>query len=269
MIYDGNINDTTNFTTNKFLQINSCGFQNTSSDFCVVRKKGRLDYHILLIDSGMCEVLHNGILYTLNAGNLVLYAPHEEQKYTIKSGSTTLWCHFTGTAVNEILQSCNITSGVYFFNQRKGISEAYAELIKRFHIPGRKDFANASFLELIYNIKDAQLFQNINEEKHDLLQPVLTYINMNYDKPITVDMLAKQLGYSKSRFSHIFSETMGTTPIKHINDIRLNSACEMLSSTNLSISTIAFNCGFNDPLYFSKLFFKKYKTTPSEYRKSH
>lgn len=180
----------------------------------------------------------------------------------------SLWCHFAGTAVNEILNSCNIQSGVYSLPPNKHVSEAFIKVIQRYHQPGREDFAGASLLELIYNIKEANQTNKPNEKNYDLLQPVLTYINMNYNTPITLDMLAKKFGYSKSRFSHIFSETMGTSPIKYINDIRLNNACEMLSSTNLSISAVAFVCGFNDPLYFSKLFSKKYKITPSEYRTS-
>ncbi len=268
IIWDGNKKDSTNFTTNKFLQINSCGFQNTSSGYSVIRKKGRVDYHILLITNGICDVLHKGKIHTLTAGNLVLYSPYEEQQYTYKTDSMSLWCHFAGTAVNEILNSCNIQSGVYSLTPNKHVSEAFINVIQRYHQPGREDFAGASLLELIYNIKEAKQTNKPNEKNYDLLQPVLTYINMNYNTPITLDMLAKKFGYSKSRFSHIFSETMGTSPIKYINDIRLNNACEMLSSTNLSISAVAFICGFNDPLYFSKLFSKKYKTTPSEYRTS-
>lgn len=267
-VWDGNKHDTTNFTTDKFLQVNSCGFQNAPSDHSVIRKNGRVDYHILLIANGICEVLHKGKIHTLTVGNLVLYAPYEEQQYAFKTDSASLWCHFAGTAVSEILNSCNMQSGVYTLEPNKYISEAFIEVIQRFHQQGRENFASASLLELIYNIQEANQAHKPYEKKYDLLQPVLTYINMNYDKPITLDMLAKKFGYSKSGFSHIFSKTLGTSPIKYINDIRLNSACEMLSSTNLSISAIAITCGFNDPLYFSRLFFKKYKTTPSEYRKS-
>ncbi|MDY3927925.1 MAG: AraC family transcriptional regulator [Clostridia bacterium] len=265
-VWDGNKHDTTNFTTDKFLQVNSCGFQNALSDSSVIRKKGRVDYHFLLIASGICEVLHKGKIHTLTAGNMILYAPCEEQQYTFKTDSTSLWCHFTGTAVNEILFSCNMQSGVYSLEPNKHISESFTEVIRRFHQPGKKNHAVASLLELIYNIKDATVYPKQQEKNYDLLLPVLTYINMNYNKHITLEQLAKKSGYSKSRFSHLFTELMGTAPLKYINKIRLNAACEMLSSTNLSIGTVALSCGFNDPLYFSRLFYKTYETTPSRYR---
>lgn len=82
-VWDGNINDITDFAANKYLQINSCGFQNKLPDHAIIRKKGRSDYHILLINSGMCKVLHKDKLYTLTAGNLVIYAPGEEKNKNI------------------------------------------------------------------------------------------------------------------------------------------------------------------------------------------
>lgn len=268
LVWDGIKNDTTNFTSDTFLQVNSCGYQNALSEYTVVRKCGRVDYHILLIDNGTCEVFHNGSTHTLTPGDLIFYAPYEEQKYSFKSDSASLWCHFTGTAVKEILNSCNMTSGVYRMKPSQCISESFFKLVRRFNQPNRKKIASASLLELIYNIGDIQSCDEKNDKKYALLTHTITYINMNYNKTITLEQLAKQSGYSKTGFSHLFSEIMGTSPMKYINGIRLNTACEMLSSTNLSISNIALNCGFKDPLYFSKLFLKKYNVTPSQYRLS-
>lgn len=264
-VWNGNLKDTTNFVTDKYLQINSCGFQSKLSDHTIIRKNGRCDYHILLINSGICEAFYQDKLYTLKPGNLIIYAPGEEQKYTFKSDGASLWCHFTGKIVNELLESCNITSGVYFLNPNKAIYDSYSNLIQRFHQPGREKFANASFIELIYNISDAVSCSN-KKENSELILPVLTYLNANYNKHITLDELAKKSGYSKSRFSHIFSQVTGTTPIKYQNDIRLNLSCELLLSTELTITEISFSCGFNDPMYYSRIFKKKYNLSPTEYR---
>lgn len=264
-VWDGNKNDKTNFAADKYLQINSCGFQNTLTEHTVIRGEGRNDYHILLINSGVCEALHKDKLYKLTAGNLIIYAPGEEQKYTFKSESTSLWCHFSGTIVKELLESCNITSGVYFLDPNKIIFESYSNLIQRFHQPGRNKLANASLLELIYYIAEV-LTNSEQKNESDFILPILTYINANYNKQITLEELAKKSGYSKSRFSHLFSIFTGTSPIKYQNDIRLKVSCEVLTSTELSISAIAHSCGFSDPLYYSRIFKKKYNMTPTEYR---
>ena len=263
--WDGNVKDTTNFTSDKYLQINSCGFQSTTLPNTVIRKKGRMDYHILLINSGTCELLHKDKLYTLSRGNLAIYAPNEEQKYSFSSGCSSFWCHFSGNLVEELFNSCNLTSGVYFINPNKEIFETYSNLIQRFHLSDKQTLANASLLELIYYISNAS---TPSEQSHnsDIITQALTYININYNKQLTLEELSKKAGYSKSRFSHLFLEIVGISPIKYQNDIRLKNACELLHSTNLTITEIAQSCGFGDPLYFSRIFKKKYKISPTQHR---
>lgn len=62
------------------------------------------------------------------------------------------------------------------------------------------------------------------------------------------------------------SAAAGTTPLSYRNAICMELACEMLLSTSLSVRAIASACGFEDALYFSRLFKKHHGRTPSEYR---
>lgn len=89
---------------------------------------------------------------------------------------------------------------------------------------------------------------------------------MNYNKQFTIEYLAEKAGYSKSRFAHLFKEITNMTPLSYRNDVRLTNACELLTGTNHSIGNIALSCGFEDPLYFCRIFKKKYGISPSEYR---
>lgn len=263
-VWDGNAKDTTDCISEKFLQINSCGFQNALPDFTVIRKKGRCDYHILLMNSGRCEVRYGDKTYTLMPGNLVVYPPGEAQKYSFLTEGSSLWCHFTGTIVKELLDSCNIKGGVYCLRQSKAVLEAYSHMIQQFHQPGREKHANAALLQLIYHISDAANGAD-RQAQSDSISPILTYMNANYQKPITLAELAEKAGYSKSRFSHLFSEITGTTPKQYLNNVRLQVSCELLS-TGLTVAEIADRCGFNDPLYYSRIFKKKYGLSPTEYR---
>lgn len=266
-IFDGSKLDLTNFESSSYIQINNCGFQKTMLNDTVIRRNGRQDFHILLVNSGICEAIYNNKAYKLEKGNFVIYAPGEIQQYTFKSESTSLWCHFTGSIIQELFDSCDIKSGVYSLPLNKAILTSFSNMIQSFHQPTRSKYANVYFLELIYNISDdiRNLPQNDNQE---MILPILTYINANYNKRITLDELSSKSGYSKSRFSHIFSEITGTTPIKYQNNIRLKLSCEMLSATNKSVTEIALSCGFADTLYFRRLFKKTYNMTPTEYRLS-
>lgn len=265
MLYDGNKFDTTDKKSDRFLEINSCGLQNVKSGYTVVRKNGRKDYHILLILNGKCSVLHNGRTYGLDSGNFVIYAPNEEQKYTFTAEGTSLWCHFGGSAVAEILDECAIGSGIYFCAESENVSAAFTDMIRNFHLPCKTRLANADLLSLLYHISDTIANPGESDCRNAII-PVLTYISVNYSKKLSLDFLAEMSGYSKSRFSHIFSKAVKTSPIKYQNEIRLKTAYEMLLSTGLPVSEIALSCGFNDVFYFSRLFKKKYGIPPSALR---
>ncbi len=265
-IYDGSKRDTSNFVSDKYLAINSCGFQHAAAKYQVIRKNGREDFHILLINNGDAKVLHGGKTHQLTKGNFVLYAPHEAQRYTFLNEGTSLWCHFSGAIIKEVLRDCGLQSGVYYTSPDSALQDAFTNMIQRFHQPGRQKYANPFLLELLYRISDK--VSNSSPSDSLALLPILTFINANYHKKITLDELAKKSGYSKSRFSHIFSEVVGTSPLQYQNNIRLGTARELLSATDRPITDIALCCGFTDPLYFSRLFKRKYGITPSEYRKN-
>ncbi len=265
IIWDGNKNDISNFSTDKYLKVNSCGFQNISQGQLVTRKNGRVDYHILIVTGGEYSVLHQGKTYTLGAGDMVIYEPHEEHRYENKPHSSSMWCHFTGTAASEIMTDCGLNGGVYFSEPDTELCDIFSRMIQRHFLPGERSLANASLIELLHRVS-VLVREPVQKHRNETLLPVLTYINVNYNKKIPLDELARQSGYSKSRFSHVFSEYTGTTPVKYQNDVRLKVSREMLLSTLQSVGEIAFNCGFEDQLYFSRLFKRKYGVTPTEYR---
>ena len=264
-IWDGNKNDTTNYKTDKYLQINSCGFQRVPPGWTVVREKGRYDYHLLLVNGGELEVCHGDNTQLLNKGDFVIYKPQERQFYKSKTSAASLWLHFGGTATEEILASFELESGIYKSDYSISVFESYASLIRQFNQPNLKKLANGALLTLLAHISYA--VHNISTaESSESISEILTYINMNYNKKLTIDDLSKKAGYSKSRFSHLFSRLLQTTPLSYQKNIRLTNACELLSGSDHSIGDVAQSCGFDDQLYFCRVFKKKYGISPSEYR---
>ena len=266
-LYDGNRSDTSDFSSDNWLRVNSCGIQNLPTGHTVIRRIGRSDYHLLLVGSGCYEVMYGGQSHKLSAGNLVVYEPHKPQQYTACSGGISMWCHFTGTAAKQLLDGCGIGGGVYVLPPNRLISESYAEMIRRFHLPGHEKYADISLTELLYRIGDVYCGRSEPKEA-GMLAPVIAYIHMNYDKPLTLEQLSGRSGYSKSRFSHLFAQAYGTTPMKYLNRIRLQASRELLACDSMSIGDAAERCGFRDPLYYSRLFCKVYHMTPSAYRQS-
>lgn len=93
------------------------------------------------------------------------------------------------------------------------------------------------------------------------------YISNNYKYDIKIQHLANNVKFSPSYFMKLFKEYTGLTVIEYINRFRIEKACALLLSTNLSISTIAFEVGFKNISNFNRFFKKITHFTPVKYKR--
>ena len=100
-----------------------------------------------------------------------------------------------------------------------------------------------------------------------LMQEVLTYINSNYTQPITMNDLAHRFGVSVSSLAHEFVRYTRRSVYDYVLYRRIMLAREMIS-TPMSLSTIAYQCGFNDYSNFLRCFHKMVGMSPKEYRQT-
>lgn len=99
-----------------------------------------------------------------------------------------------------------------------------------------------------------------------LFKPLLELIEKQYMKPITLTEMAQACNLSVTHFSSLFHDFFKQTPIDYLNAYRIEMACLFLTNSDISVTEIAYRCGFNDSAYFVKVF-KRYKnTTPKKYR---
>ena len=117
-------------------------------------------------------------------------------------------------------------------------------------------------------------YYTLNEESSssnhriDQVKSVMEHIENHYASPITLDQLAQVAGMNPKYFCRFFRSITQQTPMDYVNYYRAEKAAVMLCNTDLSVTQIGLDCGFNDGSYFVKAF-KKYKTmTPYQYRKS-
>jgi len=99
--------------------------------------------------------------------------------------------------------------------------------------------------------------------------PVLEAIINDYAEPISMASLATKVSLSVSQFERRFKKRFQTTPRKYLTDVRINAACQLLSSTDLPIAVIAVQTGFYDQSHLSKQFTKLKGDTPAQFRRSH
>ncbi|MDX9847920.1 MAG: AraC family transcriptional regulator [Tenuifilaceae bacterium] len=139
-----------------------------------------------------------------------------------------------------------------------------------------------SVLELMSILHDLSISRNIRllsdsgfnaNEKRSYssrrIEKVMQYSNQNFYKQITLAEVAKITFMTETAFSRFFKAQTGMTYVNCLNEIRLGHASRMLIETNLSISEIAYDCGFNNISNFNRIFRKKKGCTPKEMRASY
>mgnify|MGYP000851228416 CR=1 FL=1 len=98
------------------------------------------------------------------------------------------------------------------------------------------------------------------------VQKALSYLARNYNKPLTLESMARHLKINKCYFAAILKEETGETFSNTLNKIRVERSKELLKQENYSILDVALSVGFSNQNYFSTIFKRMTNMTPSEYR---
>lgn len=100
-----------------------------------------------------------------------------------------------------------------------------------------------------------------------VIQKACEYIGAHFTDPsITLQTVAKEVALSTSHFCTVFAQEMGATFIEYITSLRVERAKQLLMTTSMRSSDVAYSVGYNDPHYFSYLFKKHAGMTPRDYR---
>ena len=112
-----------------------------------------------------------------------------------------------------------------------------------------------------------QLKERKQSENTELTQRLVIYIMEHFREPLSLDLLAEQLHVSKYYLSHVFSAYFKMGFRQYLNQIRLNYALQAMQSTELTITQIWGEAGFNSQRSFNRFFLEMMEMTPMEYRK--
>ena len=116
---------------------------------------------------------------------------------------------------------------------------------------------------------DTSLLSKTNIPNNKELNTVFAYIKENYNKKISLSDMAKSINMSTKYFNNFFKKNTNLTPFEFLMQYRIEQACVQLIQTDINVTDIAYNVGFNDLSYFINVF-KRYKgTSPLKFKKSH
>lgn len=262
----------------KPLIVGSCGTYHlfTRPRLPTYRPKGRLDFQILYIASGKAHFYFEdkGIDTVVPAGHMVVYRPKEPQKYEYFGDEQTevYWVHFTGKDVKHILRSSGISDDMRVINT--GTSLEYTRLFKQMILelqrrqPDYQEMLALLLRQLLITIHrqlaSDRRIRNVYLDTE--MEAAIQYFNDNYNTEINIEAYAASRGMSVSWFIRSFRQYAGTTPMQYIVSIRIANAQILLETTNYNVTEIGRIVGYDNPLYFSRIFKKQKGASPSEYR---
>lgn len=216
--------------------------------------------------------------YTAHAGELIILTPH-----TLHSGDrVTPSTYFATLMFEPSLFSCGIPAVKNFMDAllQKQIrltpvttDPDIINLFLKIHQEQSEqgDIATLRITSHIYELlallrERCLLDMQVQFSAKSTFSEIITYIQENYQEPLTSSFLCKKFGYSQNYFSRRFIAETGMPPTAFIRTVRLENAAEMLRETDMTISSIALACGFTSTKYFTHCFRELYNITPGQFR---
>lgn len=234
-------------------------------------------YKIHYIHSGRGIFEVNGQTYILGEGQgfviypdtLVYYKADHEEPWEYS------WIGFNGIRAETILKQSGFTSEEPIFNSPNAdfINSCLKEMLKAENIKTGRDTYLRGYLYLILSQHIEKTGSLIHTDKAmDLkelyVRTALDFMERNYDKKITVEDIADNIGVESKYLWRLFNLILGMSPIKVLLNIKVEKACQLMDNPKLSISDISRSVGYADALQFSKIFKKIKGSSPSYYRKT-
>ncbi len=249
------------------LSIKNVGFQQCTPGYRW--GAGMRDHYLLhYVVSGCGTYTVEGHSFPVSAGQVFLAWPNTVLSYTADQNDPWeyYWLGFAGPDAAMLLSH----SG--FQKNRPVISIGFGKTFQQYvtsiynargsDLKSRAQMLGYAYLLLGRLIEpDAQA-----PEAADVASRAAEFIENNYADQLSVDDIAAGVGVSRSWLYRRFMESFGCSPTAYLRDRRLACAKQLLESTRLHISEIACSAGYPDPLYFTKVFTRRFGCSPSAYR---
>lgn len=211
--------------------------------------------------------------FSLQAGELFLIYPDEVVAYIADQRDPWeyAWVGFNGTEAQRLL---NMTA---FTREQPVCRPADPEKVRRlllgiYRASGNTPAADAEMAGRLYLLMGELIRQNGGRPRdkgpREYLAQALRFIQYNYAGDIGVEDIARYTGISRSQLYRAFREAFGISPQEFLLKYRINEACSLLGSRDVTVAEAAGSVGFCDPLYFSRVFKKVKGMPPTDYQRS-
>ncbi|SDC16025.1 AraC-type DNA-binding protein [Paenibacillus sp. UNCCL117] len=236
-----------------------------------------LDYYLIhTVVAGQGVFRCRNTDYRLGPGHSFVIFPGELVRYDCEDGNPWKyrWAAFKGARAEELLAVCGLTRNAptALAERPRRMNALYHKLEQSLRGEGqlRKELAAGGVLRLILaEYSTASAVGEVSKEDSPVIErqieQAIRWLTLQYYQPISIEEMAKSLGYHRTHLSKMFKQHTGLSPMQYLLKVRMERA-KLLLQESLTVEQVASSIGFADPLYFSKQFKKCYGLTPSEYR---
>ena len=210
--------------------------------------------------------------YPVREGSVFLLRPGCWHSYSpdVTTGWTEYFIRFNGNVFSHaILQSIPQDNSLFQLPPRTQI--LFRDTLKW---AGADNEDTQNLLQsLVFNLiaHIAYSYKSIPANGKKSSQPIVQardYMERNINRPFCLKELSSELGISYSTFNQLFKLQTGLSPIRYLNQMRIQRAKYKLMRTDLPVKAIALDCGFSSTEYFCGFFRKETGMTPSQFRES-
>ncbi len=220
-----------------------------------------------------------GKKYKVKENSYFILPPDQPHSYGADSAHpwTIYWIHFNGTLAPQYLSESTdpveLKPGIQsrIADRLDIFEEIMATLENGFQIENLL-YACSIFHHFLGSLRFVNQFRStktqrlVSDTPFDIVEAAIHFMNENIGKRLTLQDIADYIGYSPTRFSAVFSNKTGISPMAYLNDLKIKFACKLLDLSDLKINQICHKVGITDPYYFSRMFSKTLGMSPTEYR---
>ncbi|MEP5765310.1 MAG: AraC family transcriptional regulator [Halieaceae bacterium] len=211
----------------------------------------------------------------IKPGNILLLPQGLEHHYEARRRDpwSLYWVHFQGASTGIFTQYLGYREGRPVVDA--GVSPALVSAFTSLMEVRRTGYSTRAFINASNQLRHLlsqialEIRAHAGRSSRTLnLDQLQGFMLEHLDQPLTLDSLAASANLSKYHFSARYKKLTGYSPIKHFLNMKMEHACQLLDSSDLNVQAIAAAVGYDDPLYFSRLFSKTIGTSPRAYRAS-
>lgn len=247
-------------------------------DFFIDRPKGLNGYIINLTYAGQGIIHRNDQSFNCYPGDFILFPPNEPHLYGRKE-NIEKWFHFwvyfrPKSTWNYLLSWENKIEKTAFYRPNTKDKEELEQLFIKIVEVGQSTqiYSENLAMNLLeqFLIRCKQETSASNPKNIDIrILQICNYLIDTLDKnDFMLDNVAQKVCLSSSRISHLFKEQMGLSIGDWRQEQRVSRAKILLQTTEMNIANVGQSVGFDDPLYFSRIFKKRIGLSPQNYRYS-